>query len=51
MDGNFPGGPVVETSVSNAGGEGLIPDRGTRFQMSHGAARRKKTKSKKITLP
>ena len=27
--GNFPGGPVVKTSPSNAGGAGLIPGLGT----------------------
>ena len=37
---------MVETSVSNAGGEGLIPDQGIRFQMSHDAARKKKEKRK-----
>ena len=26
---DFPGGPVVKTSPSNAGGEGSIPDWGT----------------------
>ena len=26
--GDFPGGPVVKTSLSNAGGVGLIPDQG-----------------------
>ena len=35
---------MVKTSLSNAGGEGLIPDQGTRLQMSHGAARKKKNR-------
>ena len=39
---------MVETSVSNAGGEGLIPDQGIRFQMSHDAARKKKKKKEKV---
>jgi len=26
--GDFPGGPVVKTLLSNAGGVGLIPDQG-----------------------
>ena len=28
---DFPGGPVVKISPSNAGGEGLIPDQGTKI--------------------
>ena len=28
---NFPGGPVVKTSHSNTGGEGLIPGRGAKI--------------------
>ena len=28
---DFPGGPVVKISPSNAGGEGLIPDWGTKI--------------------
>ena len=29
----FPGGPVVKTLPSNAGGEGLIPGQGSRSHM------------------
>ena len=29
--GDFPGGPVVETSPSSAGGAGLIPGRGAKI--------------------
>ena len=29
--GNFPGGPVVKTSPSNAGGVGSIPDQGAKI--------------------
>ena len=28
---DFPGGPVVKTSLSNAGGVGLIPGQGTKI--------------------
>ena len=28
---DFPGGPVVKTLPSNAGGEGLIPGRGAKI--------------------
>ena len=28
---DFPGGPVVKTSPSNAGGAGLIPGQGTKI--------------------
>ena len=40
---DFPGGPVVETSPSNAGGAGSIPGRGAKI--SH-ALRPKKPKHK-----
>ena len=32
--GDFPGGPVVETSPSSAGGVGLIPGQGARIPHS-----------------
>ena len=31
MSGDFPGGPVVKTSPSNAGGAGSIPGRGAKI--------------------
>ena len=31
VSGDFPGGPVVETSSSNAGGVGLIPGQGAKI--------------------
>ena len=37
-DGGFPGGPVVKTSPSTAGGTGSIPGQGTKIP--HGAAKR-----------
>ena len=33
---HFPGGPVVETSPSNAGGAGSIPGRGAKFPHASG---------------
>ena len=33
---DFPGGPVVETLPSNAGGVGLIPGRGTKIPHASG---------------
>ena len=30
---DFPGGPVAKTSIPNTGGQGLIPDQGTRSHM------------------
>ena len=37
MDGwDFPGGPVVKTSTSNAGGAGLIPGEGAKIAHASG---------------
>ena len=35
-NGDFPGGPVVKTLPSNAGGEGSIPGRELRSHMARG---------------
>ena len=45
---DFPGGPVVETCTSTAGGMGLIPGQGTKIL--HGMWGNQK-KKKKIQLP
>ena len=42
-DWDFPGGPVVETSPSNASGVGLIPGRGVKIPL---ASRPKKPRHK-----
>ena len=42
--GNFPGGPVVRTSPSNADGVGSIP--GQEAKISHGANKTKALKKK-----
>ena len=42
--GDFPGGPVVKTSPSNAGGTGLIPGQGGKIPHT---SRPKKPKHKK----
>ena len=36
VSGDFPGGPVVKTSSSNAGGVGLIPGQGAKIQHALG---------------
>ena len=37
LTGDFPSGPVVKTSPSNAGGAGLIPDKGVKIPHSLGS--------------
>ena len=44
---DFPGGPVVKTPPSNAGGANLIPGQGTKIPY---AARYDKKKKKKVQL-
>ena len=44
---DFPGGPLVKTSPSNAGGVGSIPGRGTKIPYDSGP---KKTKCKADTI-
>ena len=44
---DFPVGPVVKTSTSNAGGAGLIPDRGAKIPHALGTKKKKTLKKKK----
>ena len=46
-DRDFPGGPVVKTSPSNAGGAGSIPGQKLRSHMPCGQKKRKKTQKTK----
>ena len=43
MHGDSPGGPVVKNPPSSAGGEGLIPDQGTKIPDAP-QVKKKKTK-------
>ena len=40
----FPGGPVVKTLHSNAGGSGSIPGQGTKIPHARQCSQKKKTK-------
>ena len=44
--GAFPGGPVVKTVPSNAGGKGLIPDQGGKVSHASGSKTKQKIKQK-----
>ena len=44
MHGDSPGGPVVKNPPSSAGGEGLIPDQGTKIPDAP-QVKKKKTKT------
>ena len=46
--GDFPGGPVVKTSPSKAGGAGSIPDRGAKIP--HASWPKKKNKKQKQNI-
>ena len=46
--GDFPGGPVVKTSPSNAGGAGSIPGRGAKIDPTCLAAKKPKHKTEAI---
>ena len=47
MDWDFPGGPVVKTLPSNAGGMGPIPGWGTKIPHAVGCGQKLKKKKKK----
>ena len=47
--GDFPGGPVVKTSPSNAGGEGQIPGRELRSHMPQGQKTKTQNRSNLVT--
>ena len=44
-EGDFPGGPVVKTSPSNAAGAGSIPGRGAKTPHASGPKNRNKTEA------
>ena len=45
---NFPGGPAVTTSPSNARGVGLVPSQEAKIHMPHGQKNKKKKKEQEI---
>ena len=45
MHGDSPGGPVVKNPPSSAGGEGLIPDQGTKIPDAPQVKKKKKNQN------